>query len=64
MPNYLVYTSEFGEIRKTDDCIADARKWARQAFPNDRRITVQREVAKPVAKIPTGSILRRFQGVR
>ena len=64
MPNYLVYTTEFGVIRKTDDCIADARAWARQAFPRDRQITVVREVAAPGEKIPTGSLLRQFQGGR
>ena len=32
MPNYLIQTEAYGTLRKTNDCIADARKWAKQAL--------------------------------
>jgi hypothetical protein len=40
---YLIQTEEYGTLRKADDCIADARKWAKQALGVGPR-NVSREV--------------------
>ena len=42
-PTYIVQTRTFGELRKADDCIADARSWANQAFERGEVLSVQRE---------------------
>lgn len=39
---YLVQTQKFGTLRKAADSIAEARTWARTAFPGER-CPVQRE---------------------
>lgn len=41
---YVVTTRDFGELIKTDDTIANARRWARTALP-DQACTVRRLVA-------------------
>ena len=43
MPTYIVRTVDYGDIRKTDDCIKDARKWARTALGVRQVINVSRE---------------------
>ncbi len=43
MPLYRVTTRDFGDLIKTDDCIADARAWAKRALP-DQGCTVARLV--------------------
>lgn len=42
MPVYIVRTEEYGELRKLDDNIAAARRWAKRAFPR-QAVQVTRE---------------------
>lgn len=43
MPTYLVWIEGIGDVHKVNDCIGDARDWARIGFP-DRRTSVARPV--------------------
>ena len=42
---YIIRTWTFGDVRKADDNISDARKWAKRAFERGEVITVFREYA-------------------
>ena len=43
MPTYIVRTVTYGDIRKQDDTIADARRWAKRAFDRGEVMNVRRE---------------------
>ena len=43
MPTYLIQTTEYGELRKVEDSISAARKWAKSALGVGPR-SVTREV--------------------